>query len=198
MTVTALNTKKQVFNGKFDTFFIVFLLLSALINSNLHLGRTHVHLKWGPCHDDRYNRSRQLTILLQQPVNVINDEAPWGCRMMVSAAASWHWLIEGETKTQGRDRVWHRRDDKNIITTAAASQLFATNYAQQLWTALVSHLQIALLPASQGHKEKAFIEKRFMSMWLMQEPNFRLWLMIITKLWHALKHVWRLLVQGFQ
>lgn len=125
--------------------------------------------------DDRYIGNRHLTILLlQQPVNVINDEAPWGCRRMASAAAFRHWLIEWERKTQCRKGPWHGRDDKNIITAATASKLSTTNYAPQLCTALVSHSQIALLPASQGHKEKEFIEKRFMSMWLMQESYFSL------------------------
>lgn len=56
-------------------FTTAFLLLSALINSSLHLGRTHVNWKWGQCYDDRYNGSRHLAILLlQQPVNVTNDE----------------------------------------------------------------------------------------------------------------------------
>lgn len=180
MTVTGPNTTAKAFQGNLVTLPIVFLLLAALINSDLHLGWTHVHLKWGQCHDDRYNGCRHLTILLlQQQVNVINDEAPRGCRRTASAAASRHWLIEWERKTQCRDRAWHGRDDKNIITAATASKLFTTNYARQLCTALVSHSHIALLPASQGHKEKEFIEKQFMSMWLIQESYFGLWLMLI-------------------
>lgn len=169
------------------------------MNSNLNLGWTHVHSKWGQCHDDRYDGGRHLTILLlQQPVNVINDEAPWGCRTTASAAASRHWLIEWERKTQCRDTAWHGRDDKDIITAATACKLFTTNYAQQLCTALVSHSHIALLSASQGHKEKVkFIEKQFMSMWLMQVSNFILWPMII-KPQHLQEYVSCIFLQTFK
>lgn len=189
MTVTGPNTTAKALQGNLAILPNAFFLFWALINSNLYLGWTHVHLKWGQCHDDRYNGSRHLTILLlQQPVNVINDEVPRGCRRMASAAASRHWLIDWVRETLCRDRAWHGRDDKNIITTATASKLFTTNYAQQLCTALVSYSHIALLPASQGHQEKEVIEKLFMSMWLMQESYFGLWLMMI-KSRHTQQHV---------
>lgn len=147
----------------------------VLINSNLCLGWTCVHLKWS-----RYSGSRHLTILLLQPVNIIDDEAPWGSRRKLSATASRHWLIAGERKPHRRDRAQHERDDKNIITTATASKLFPSNYAHQLGTALVSHSKIGLIPASQGHKEKGLIEKQFMFVWLLQESHFSVWMIIMN------------------
>lgn len=77
MTEAGPDTRAKAFQGKLVTLPSVFPLVSALINSNLHLGWTRVRLKWGQRHDDRYSGGRHLTILpLQQPVNVINDEAP--------------------------------------------------------------------------------------------------------------------------
>lgn len=159
---------------------ISLFLSPALINCHLPPHWTHVRLSRGRCHVDRYNGSRHLAVLLlQQPVNVIDDEAPRGCGRTASAAASRHWLIEWERKTQRGDAAWHRRGDKSIITAATACKLFTSNYAQQLRTALVSPSRIALLPGSQGHREEEFIEKQFMSVWLMQESYLGLWLMRI-------------------
>lgn len=157
MTVSRPNTRAKAFQGTLVTLPSIFPLLSALINSHLHLGRTHVHLKWGQCHDDRHNGSRHLTIvLLQQPVNRIDDEVPWGCRRMASAAASRHWLIEWERKPQCRDSAWHGRHDKNIITAATASKLFTTNYAQWLCTALVfsfTYCFTSCIPRAHGERD---------------------------------------------
>ena len=87
MTEAGPETRAEAFQGKLVTLPSVFPRGSALINSNLHLGWTRVPLKLGQRRDDRY--SRHLTVLpLQQPVNVINDEAPRGCRRMASGAAS--------------------------------------------------------------------------------------------------------------
>lgn len=134
MTITGPNTSAKAFQGKLVTLPNVFLLLSILINSNLHLGWTHVHLKWGQCRNDRYNTSRHPTILLlQQQVSVVNDEAPWGCRRMASAAASRHWWIECSAGTEPDMEGMIRTLLPQLLHLSYSQAIMLSSYTQFLF-----------------------------------------------------------------
>lgn len=87
---------------------------------HLHLGRTHVYLKWGGRRDNRCNGSPPPWPFSG---HVVNDDSSCsqGWRRTARAAASQHWLIEWERKARCQDRAWHGGTDKNIIAAAPAS-----------------------------------------------------------------------------
>ena len=119
---------------------------------------------------------RTAILQLHQSVGVINDEARWGCRRMASSTACWHWLIEWGEKNQCRERPWHGRDDKNTITTATASKLFTTYYAQRLL-----FLNHRLLYFPRARRERVYWKTIYVD--VINEGVFfffcSLWLMII-------------------